>query len=90
MLHAREDYNERVQDNLPEDQGGIGKDEPVFLLRAKDICAPNVIRAWAGFLLGVGGDYNVIRNALDHADKMEIWQAKNGYKIPDAPCGSLA
>ena len=35
MLHARKDYNERIQDSA----NLIPDDEPVFLLRAQDINA---------------------------------------------------
>ncbi len=35
MLHARKDYNFRIQDS----DHKIGKDEPVFLLRAQDLNA---------------------------------------------------
>ncbi len=35
MLHARKDYNERIQDNA----NIIPEDEPVLLLRAQDVNA---------------------------------------------------
>jgi len=35
MLHARKDYNERVQDTAKQ----IPEDEPVFLLRGQDALA---------------------------------------------------
>lgn len=41
MKHARPDYN-RIQDPL----GLIPEDEPVFLLRGKDILTPTALEAW--------------------------------------------
>jgi hypothetical protein len=59
-----------------------GENEPVFVLRANDKCAPHVIRAWANAYCfekgGVGkmgtreiGKYN---DALDAANRMENWR----------------
>lgn len=43
MIHARDDYNKRIQvpDNV------IPSDEPVFLLRAQDPDAAKVVRFWS-------------------------------------------
>ena len=41
MIHSRNDY-QRIQD--PENK--IPVDEPVFLLRAQDVTAANIVRAW--------------------------------------------
>lgn len=79
MKHAREDYN-RIQD--PE--GKIGEDEPVFLVRAKDMLAPIAVRAWAQACRNEGnkvmGDI-----ASEWANKMEDWQNLHGCKRPDLP-----
>lgn len=42
MQHARKDYN-RIQDT----ENIIPEQEPVFLLRGKDVAAPYAIEAWA-------------------------------------------
>jgi hypothetical protein len=78
MVHARQDYN-RIQD--PENK--IGQDEPVFLLRAKDVLAPAMIENWASALKAHGGDYKIVSNALEHAHNMREWQKVNGCKLPD-------
>lgn len=78
MRHAREDYN-RIQD--PE--GKIAEDEPVFLLRAKDITAPDTLRWWAHNLAACGGDGKLVQLALDHANLMDKWQGENPCKLPD-------
>ena len=59
MFHARKDYN-RIQD--PENK--IPEDEPVFLLRAQDIVAAEVVRYWAYLHTARGGDEVVMRILL--------------------------
>lgn len=79
MKHAREDYN-RIQD--PENK--IGKDEPVFLLRAQDKFAPVVVRFWAELVEAAGNEYMAAK-AFEHACDMDDWQQVNGSKTPDVP-----
>ena len=80
MKHAREDYN-RIQDPA----GLIGEDGPVFLLRAKDKTAPNIVRKWAMEQVNQGSEDPCIEVALKWADVMEEWQKKNGCKLADLP-----
>ena len=89
MRHARKDYQERVQDRLPVEAGGIPWDEPVFLLRAKDVTAPRVVRTWAKLAAEAGADPAMVKAAYDHADLMSQWQSEHGYKVPDTPEGML-
>lgn len=78
MIHSRADYN-RIQDPA----GKIGEDEPVFLIRAHDEIAPEVVRAWADYNEEAGGDDELSRLARDHADLMEAWQKRHGKKLAD-------
>lgn len=82
MKHAREDYK-RIQDPLKL----IGEDEPVFLLRAKDMSAPKIVRMWAQEQIDPAGntenELRAINSAFKHADFMEEWQLKNGSKPAD-------
>ncbi len=79
MIHARDDYN-RIQD--PENK--IAEDEPVFLLRAKDITAPSIVRQWASAQrMNPKADIKNIMLAEQHALRMEEWQEKNGCKFSD-------
>lgn len=78
MIHARDDYN-RIQDPA----GKIAADEPVFLLRAKDMTAPAILRTWAEMQRAAGGDERLAKLADIHAEAMELWQAKNGCKLAD-------
>jgi len=78
MKHARSDYN-RIQD--PKNK--IGKDEPVFLIRAQDSVAPFAIRAWADYNDAMNGDPVISRMARDQAVEVEKWQKINGSKMSD-------
>jgi len=78
MKHAREDYN-RIQD--PENK--IGEDEPVFLLRAQDVSAPDTLRFWAEENKRRGGDPALSAMAHVHANEMALWQIQNGFKPAD-------
>lgn len=78
MIHAREDYN-RIQDP----SGKIAQDEPVFLLRAKDRTAPQILDEWARLQRFFGGDMRLADMATEHAKLMREWQAKNGCKLAD-------
>lgn len=88
MIHARQDYN-RIQDPalhdsslLAEGTSPFAADEPVFILRAKDVTAPETLRYWASLQpvqsLSAG-------LALEQADRMEGWQRVNDCKYADLP-----
>ncbi len=68
MLHARKDYN-RIQD--PENK--IPEDEPVFLLRAQDQVAAEVVRYWAYLHKVKGGDEAIEILAIKQARLMDRW-----------------
>lgn len=79
MIHARPDYN-RIQDPAVENPDlisngatPIAPDEPVFLLRAKDVTAAKIVRAWAHLNSELGGDPEAIKMAMHHANLMEKW-----------------
>lgn len=83
MKHARPDYN-RIQD--PE--GLIPEDEPVFLLRAQDKLAPEVVRNWAWMLRSRSNDQAaqaMATMAMKQSEKMEAWQRAHAVKMPDLP-----
>ena len=84
MIHARSDYN-RIQDPA----GKIGKDEPVFLLRAKDKIAAATVYHWADLLEDVGGDPELVEHVRAHAERMYDWGQENNMKLPDAPASTL-
>jgi hypothetical protein len=62
--------------------GGIPKDEPVFLLRAKDKVASMVVGYWAAQAAQAGADPRMVWAALNHAEAMASWPAK---QVPDMP-----
>lgn len=80
MKHAREDYN-RIQD--PE--GLIPENEPVFLLRGRDVCAPAALEAWSKEAAKYGVDQEMIDKVDIWAQYMRKWQAEHESKVPDMP-----
>jgi hypothetical protein len=83
MRHSRDDYQGRVVDQA----GIIPADEPVFLLRAKDVTAPRVVRTWARLAAEAGASPEMVKAAYEHADLMTEWQEEHGFKVPDMPEG---
>jgi len=81
MLHSRQDYNERVQDSA----GIIPEAEPVFLLRAQDVTAPEVVEYWAYKAKHAGASLEVVKSAREQAEAMRRWQRNFDMKIPDLP-----
>lgn len=80
MKHARPDYD-RIQDPA----GLIPADEPVFLIRGKDVAGPRTLRAWAEIATSLGADEAIVNAALKQAQRMETWQILFESKIPDMP-----
>jgi hypothetical protein len=75
----RKDYQAHIRGaNIPDD-------EPVFLLRAKDQTAPDVVRYWAMRAAAASAEPRMVKSALLHADEMEQWQRKHGSHVPDMP-----
>lgn len=74
--------------NLTTGAGCLGKaalDEPLFILRAQDALAPDLVRRWARLAASVlGPDHAKVREAEKLANDMEVWQDKTGRaKMPD-------
>jgi len=78
MKFTRDDYNERIIDKA----GRIPEDEPVFLLRAQDVHAPDTLRFYAN-LLQDAGNFAMVEELRDHARKMLIWQKSVRVHQPD-------
>lgn len=60
-----------------------GGDEPIFVLRAQDKLAPEIVLQWADQAARSGASPDKIREAIKLADEMIEWQGKNNCKIPD-------
>lgn len=93
MIHARLDY-EAIQpwpQKRPHTELNIPEDEPVFLLRAKDVTAPTTVRCWAKFAEVEGADPELVGKVRAWADRMEDYAREhyNGGKRPDTPFGAL-
>ncbi|MBW8002604.1 MAG: hypothetical protein FVQ80_11385 [Planctomycetes bacterium] len=80
MLHEREDYNDRIQDN----DNLIRSDEPVFLLRAIDKNAPGVLEEYSNRVARVAGhDTVLVAQVRAHAQAMRKWQKKNDILVKE-------
>lgn len=77
MLHPREDYNHRIQDN----EKLIPEDEPVLLLRAQDALSDEVVELYAQ-LCERTQPLEVAARIREHVNAMKAWATK---KIPDVP-----
>ena len=79
MKHGRKDYQVHITGaNIP-------ADEPVFLLRGKDVTAPDTVRYWAMRAANAGAEPRMVKNALLQADAMENWQRDHASQVPDMP-----
>ena len=78
MIHARNDYNNRVVD-LEEK---IPEDEPVFLLRGQDIFTETMLNKYANLLEQANGDPKIVKQIRDHVILVRNWKKK---KICDLP-----
>jgi len=58
----------------------IPADEPVFLLRAQDVCAAETVRSWIWQAKCHGVDQEMIKHAMSIAQDMDDWPVK---KVPD-------
>ena len=64
---------------------GIPADEPVFIIRGKDVAAPEAVRGYAeeAGLMGASADFQ--RSVESRANEIEAWQEDNASlcDIPD-------
>lgn len=84
MLHGRKDYNDRIQDSA----GLIPDDEPVFLLRAKDMIALEAVDVYLEFLLEEPDyDETIVQGIKAQIDRMKAWRQEHvtELKLPDMP-----
>lgn len=81
MLHAREDYQDRIQDSA----GLIPEDEPVLIIRGQDLAAVPAARAWCQTADDLGADPRLVQQVEDHIGRIEEWQQTHNAKVPDLP-----
>lgn len=79
MLHARNDYN-RIQDPALK----IGKDEPVFLARAKDKHFIPLLEAYLYLVTSEEHyDTGIVMAIREHIERARRWQRGNVVHSPD-------
>lgn len=67
----------------PDVKGGPEKEEPIFVLRARDALAPEIVREWAFRARRLGVRPDKWASAKKIADAMEDWQIANARRVPD-------
>lgn len=80
MKHARADY-----DGIQDANNHIPDDEPVFVIRAKDICSAATVEMWALLAEQAGADPDMIESARKHAAVMRAYGQAHGWTVPDLP-----
>lgn len=65
--------------------GKIPADEPVFVLRGKDLLAPRIVAEWIQAAMRNGVNANKVQRAREHLEDMHHFQEKHPgrCKIPD-------
>lgn len=58
----------------------VAPDEPIFVLRGQDRCAPGIVRMWADSARALGARNEKVDEALRCADAMEAWTPRH---LPD-------
>jgi hypothetical protein len=87
MKHLRSDWDS-IQPAPGETT--IEDDEPVFLLRARDVVGADTVHDWAGRAYAAGADPAHCTRVHEWADEMEAWrQEHGGGHVPDVPEGRL-
>lgn len=80
MLHARDSYNERIQDSA----NVIPEKEPVFLLRGQDKLAPAILDIYVAMTENEPGrDISIMHAIKEHAQRMRNWQREQKVKVAD-------
>lgn len=78
MLH---EAMEQIRQQGHEYRALMGE-EPCFILRGRDVLAPDTIRFWAGQMEMISGHSDKVTDALHLADHIEAWQRTHARKIP--------
>lgn len=92
MAQLQEIIQEKMlhqEDRCETPRGCLGKaamDEPIFVSRAQDVTAPDLVRRWVREAISRGLESNSpkAKEAFNLADAMEKWQMITGFcKVPD-------
>lgn len=93
MKHLRSDYD-GIQPwpvKRPHVEKDIPDDEPVFLIRAKDPTAPQVVTFWADLAAAYGADPELCERVRQWATAMSAYRMEHYplKEFPDVPDGAL-
>lgn len=81
MLHARKDYNERIQDSA----NLIPRDEPVFLLRAQDLNALATLQEYGRLvMLSSSPDPAILEGVKRQTGRFINWRKRHTDSVKPA------
>ena len=79
----QEGYRQAIRDFGDSCLAKLKPGEPIFVLRAQDMVAPEIVRAWAIAANSKGTPLRKTDAAMDLADEMDKWTHTHGSKVPD-------
>ena len=71
------------RDNPDSTWNRTADDEPIFILCARDVCAPLTVLDWVERASRAGVAMGKLREAFEQAIAMQKRQAERGSKLPD-------
>jgi hypothetical protein len=73
------------------ERGTIAPDEPVFVIRGRDMSAPDAIDAYASAAALHGADDELVSVVHERAEAMREWQRQHpdSLKVPDIAPGQI-
>lgn len=77
--------------NVTTERGTIAPDEPVFIIRGRDVSAPDAIDAYAEVAAANGADETLCATAHERADSIRDWQLQRPdvVKVPSIDPGQI-
>ena len=78
-MNAMDEFT-RLQAKI--ESGDLPEDEPLFVLRAQDRLAANLVRSWAAYAKELGTPPGKLEEAERLADAMDLWPVK---QVPGRP-----
>jgi hypothetical protein len=82
---------DRKYGRVTTERGTIGPDEPVFLIRARDVSAPDALYAYASAAESHGAGETLCTNARKRGDEIAAWQAEHPelVRVPTVKPGQI-
>lgn len=85
MENDIESEDEFVEQILDKFEGRFGKDEPLFVIRGRDVAGPRAVRSYGAIAEEEGAGDPLLEGVAAAGEKFQSWQEANPelVKIPD-------